>query len=221
MPDFEIVTEQETVLFCTGSIKTVADDTAEHLLLRMVEQSVKTFLKRELFKQDYVQEIDIKNEITHHDVLIIGRDTFFTLDYPVNTWEKLERIISRDPTTGAIDQVQEIPRDSYFVKLASGIVRLLRPLQDIQLRPLFSYPPGIASMVATYNAGFAKISLPADIKLATLMRFKRFHAMMLSQAWNLERVVNPTGGETSYLRTDWTPEEKSLLEPYVRDALIF
>ena len=219
MPDGTIVTEQEVVLFCPG-IDTLDDDTPEALILPMVEQSVKSFLKRDLEAVDYVQDIDIREEITMHDVLIKSRDTFFTTDFPVNTWTKLEQVVSRDKTTGAVDQVNLIARDSYFVKLDSGIIRLLRPIQDLQLRPLFSFPSGFATMIATYNAGFATTAaIPSDIKLAVLMRYKRFHAMMKSAAWNLNRVTNPTGGETEYFRTDFTPEERSLLEPYIRDAL--
>lgn len=220
MPAFTIVTEQEAVLFCPGLDKIPAD-TPEHLMMDMVEQSIKTFLKRDLAAVNYTQEVDIKDEISWHDILIKSRDTFFTVDYPVNTWDKLEKIVSRDATTGAPSQLQLLTRDTYIVKLDSGIVRLTRPLQDIQLRPLFSFPSGVGSMLATYNAGFATAAvIPADIKLAVLMRFKRFLTMMKSAAWNLEKVTNPTGGETQYLRTDFTPEERSLLEPYVRDALI-
>jgi hypothetical protein len=219
MPDGTIVTEAEVVLFCPG-IETLDEDTPEALILPMVEQSVKTFLKRSLEAEDFVQEVDIKPEISWHDVLIKSRDTFFTLDFPVNDWVSLAKVVSRDKTTGAVDQTQVLERDSYFVKLDSGIIRLLRPIQDIQLRPLFSFPGGIATMVAKYNAGFSDIgAIPEDIKLAVLMRYKRFHTMMKSAAWNLERVVNPQGGDTSYMRIDWTPEEKSLLEPYIRDAL--
>lgn len=219
MPDFTIVTEKEAVLWCPG-LNTLADDTPEHLLLVMVEQSVKTFLDRPLKSTPYVQDVDVRDEIAWHDILIKPRDTFLTLDYPVTTWTSLEKVVSRDPTTGDPDDLQVIPRDTYHVKLSSGVVRLLRPLQDIELRPQFSFPIGVAAMRAKYVAGFATASdIPADIKAATLMRFKRFHGLMKAGDWNLKSVTNPTGGTTEYLRVDWTPEERSLIEPYTRQAL--
>jgi hypothetical protein len=219
MPEFTIVTEKEAVLWCPG-LSTLADDTPEHLLLLMVEQSVKTFLDRPLESTPYVQDVDVKDEIAWHDILIRGRDTFLTLDYPVTTWTSLEKVVSRDPVTGEPDDLQVIPRDSYHVKLSSGVVRLLRPLQDIELRPQFSFPTGVAAMRATYVAGFDTTEdIPADIKAATLMRFKRFHALMKAGDWVLKSVTNPTGGTTEYLRIDWTPEERSLIEPYMRQAI--
>jgi len=221
MPDGTIVTEKEVVAFCPG-LDTLADDTPEALLLPMIEDSVKEFLRRELTTTPYVQEVDIKDEIIWSDILIKSRDTFLTQDFPVITWTKLEKIVSRDKITGLPDQLLLIPRDTYHVKLVSGIVRLLRPLQDIELRPQFSFPIGVASMQATYTAGFANLAaIPAPVKLGVLMRFKRFLAMMKGGDWNLKMVVNPQGGQTTYFRIDWTPEEMSVLQPFVRDALIF
>ena len=219
MSDGTIVTENEVVAFCPG-IDTLADDTPDGILLPMIEASVKDFLKRDLTATDYVTDISVKRELVWHHVLIQPRDTFFTEDFPVNTWTKLEKVVSRDDLTGDPDQLQLIPRDTYFVDLKSGVIRLLRSLQDIELRPVFSFPTGVASMIATYNAGFAVDSVPPAVKLVTLMRFKRFKAMMDQAAWNLKMVVNPTGGETSYLRVDWTPEEKGMLEPFVRHSLV-
>lgn len=219
MPDGSIVSEQEVVLFCPG-IETVADDTPEAILLPMVEASVKSFLKRDLTATDYVQDIDLRDELTWHDVLIKSRNTFLTEDYPVNTWAILNKVISRSKVTGLPDQLQEIPRDTYFVRLSSGVVRLLRPLQDIELRPQFSFPIGVAAMQASYNAGFTLSDIPAEIKLAVLMRFKRFHSLMKAGAWNLKMITNPQGGETTYFRADFTPEEKGLLEMHVRHALL-
>lgn len=231
----EIVPNQAFLAFVpqAGSIE---ENSPNAELIRGIEAMVYSELGINgitLAKQTYTdEEIHVERpDLLWDNMLTRSQQKLVLRNKPVISFTELKVVESRKASDGTPDVTTVVPRNAYHVD-KYGIITLLQPYQPIyQLGQVYqtaifgwlTWPKGRAVMLATYEAGIDldTTNPTADartrlLRLLILQMFARLQQMQKQNLWYQEATTSNVGGTLNLLRTDFTMEERALMNAFMR-----
>ncbi len=221
----DFVEDEDIVGFVSDISTADATNRAQLRTSKGIDSLFRSELKRTFTTVDVVELLDVHQEESWHGQTIRPVTVLRLKEFPVTSFTSLETISSFD-SNGDPDETTVLEKSTYQVDLIAGLVKLLGQIlrNDIQSRILplgQSFPMGVASMRATYVAGFASASIPDDIKLAWLIEFSKYWTMRRNDKWAEESVEGgEIGGVLTLVRAKFAPETVEILKAQGKRALL-
>jgi hypothetical protein len=225
MPDLGIIVSDAEVAALPGWSQGTSSawTTLEQFIVRMVEAEILNETNLAVALQTFTrEEYTVEPPVTAGDITTHARSLLILKHSPVKVFTSLEIVSQRDVTTGAPSVVTAMPRNAYSVAMSSGIITMIPgyagdPTAN-NLWPFYgTIPPGIGSVLATYQGGIGAVSTVSyDLKGVVLMVISRTKKKFQNQDFEATSLSMPGGGAVSYLDIDYTKREQRIIDSYKR-----